>query len=289
MKQFKFIVSAIIISIVTVSSCHKKETVEVDNETQSVVDNAVAEQEFMAMVPATNAVAIKTRGTGADKNRSSVLPGPCDSLHYISGDTTFVNLNSPPTFSMNFNTVGTNTCAQIPDGKIRQGVLFVKLYGKVKTPNSRMVIILQGYKAAIQDASKMISYECDSMVVKTVSNNPVTDIREFNIKIYGGKCVGNGWSTRYTTDRTIRHDMNTDDITIWGTSDGINRLGRKFHVEVPSSNPLVKRKTCKYISSGVLTLKPEGFNTRTVDYGSGNCDNKATFEVNGNKVEFNLD
>ena len=276
---------------ITFTFCHKKETVEVDNETQSVVDNAVAEQEFMSMVPAVNSVAIKTKGTGADANRSSVLPSPCDSLHYISGDTTFVNLNSPPVFSMTINSA---SCNPIPDGKIRQGVIFVKLYKRVKTPGSSMTFTLTGYKAANVDPSKLISYQCDSIVVKTISNNPSTDIRVFNVKIFNGKCVGptNNWTTLYSTDRTITHNMATDDISIYGTSNGTNRLNRKFTVDVPAATPLVKKSSCQFISSGILNLTPEGFKTRTVDYASGNavgaCDDDATFSVNGNTVAFKL-
>jgi hypothetical protein len=292
MRSIKFIFPVVAAVIITFTFCRKKETVEVDNETQSVVDNAVAEQEFMAMVPATNAVAIKTKGTGADKNRSSVLPGPCDSLHYVSGDTTFVNLNNPPTFTMNFNSTGANSCTPIPDGKYREGVLKVVLHGKVKTPNSYMVFKLLGYKAANSDPNKKIDYSCDSIIVKTVTNSTVTGIREFNVKIINGKCVGNGWTTLYSTDRTIRHNMNTDDISIWGTSTGTNRLGRKFTVDVPASNPLVKHKACQFISSGILNLTPDGFKTRSVDYASGtgqdNCDDDATFTVNGNTVAFKL-
>ncbi len=279
---------------ITFTSCHKKETVEVDNETQSVVDNAIAEQEFMSMVPAANSVAIKTKGTGADANKSSVMPSPCDSLHYISGDTTFTNLLNPPTFSMSLYSTGPNSCTPIPDGKIRDGLLFVTLHGRVKTVNSFMVFKLQNYKAANIDPTKKITYSCDSIIVKTLVNNPVTKIREFNIKIIGGKCVGptNNWTTLYSTDRTIRHNMLTDDTWIWGTSSGTNRLNRTFTVDVPASQPLAKHKICQFISSGILNLTPNGFKTRTVDYASGTggdvCDDDATFSVNGNTVAFKL-
>lgn len=293
MKPIKFIFPVIAAVLITFTFCRKKETVEVDNETQSVVDNAIAEQEFMAMVPATNAVAIKTKGTGADKNKSSVLPGPCDSLRLVSGDTLWASpTHVAPTYSIDFNSATAGSCSPIPDGKIREGALFVTLYGKVKSPNSRMVFTLQNYKAANNDPNKKIVYSCDSIVLKTISNSTVTGIREFNVKIYKGKCVGNGWTTEYSTDRTIRINMNTDDISIWGTSTGTNRLGRKFTVDVPAANPLVKHKACQFISSGVLNLTPDGFKTRTVDYASGtgndNCDDDATFTVNGNTVAFKL-
>lgn len=279
-----------VVATITLTSCHKKETVEVDNETQSVVDNAVAEQEFMGMVPAVNSVAIKTKGTGADANRTSVAP--CDSLHLVSGDTLFGSAGHvPPTYSL---TLTNATCSPIPDAKLREGVLFITFYGRVKTTGSRMKVVLVGYKAANSDPAKKISYQCDSIVVKTISNNPTTDIRVFNVKIYNGKCVGptNNWTTLYSTDRTITHNMATDDISIYGTSNGTNRLNRKFTVEVPSGSPLVKKSSCQFISSGILNLTPEGFKTRTVDYtsgtGVGSCDDDATFSVNGNTVAFKL-
>ncbi len=293
MRSIKLILPVIATVVMTLTSCHKKETVEVDNETQSVVDNAVAEQEFMAMVPATNGVAINTKGTGADKGRSSLLPSPCDSLHLISGDTNWTAGNHVhPTYTMNFNSTGTNSCVQIPDNKIRQGILQVRLHGRVKLAGSFMVIKLLGYKAANSDPNKLITYSCDSMVLKTVQNSTVTGIREFNFKIIGGKCVGNGWTTLYSTDRNIKINMNNDDIQIWGTSSGTNRLNRTFTVDVPAGQPLTKHKACQFISSGILSLTPNGFKTRTVDYASGTggdaCDDDATFSVNGNTVAFKL-
>lgn len=295
MKSIKLIFPVIAVAVIALTSCHKKETVEVDNETQSVVDNAVAEQEFMAMVPATNGVAINTKGTGADKGRSASVYtlSPCDSLHLVSGDTLWAAANHvPPTYTMNFNSSGTGSCVPIPDGKIRQGILSVRLHGRFKVPGSFMVIKLIGYKAANSDPNKMITYACDSMVLTTVQNNPTTGIRELNFKIIGGKCVGNGWTTLYSTNRSIKINWNTDDIQVWGTSNGTNRLNRTFTVDVPASQPLTKHKSCQFISSGLLTLTPNGFKARTVDYASGTggdaCDDDATFTVNGNTVAFKL-
>jgi hypothetical protein len=293
MRSIKLIFPVVALAVMSLTSCHKKETVEVDNETQSVVDNAVAEQEFMAMVPATNGVAINTKGTGADKNKSMMPLSPCDSLHLVSGDTNWTMAGHvPPTYTMNFNSTGAGSCTPIPDGKIRQGILSIRLHGRVKLPNSFMVIKMLNYKAANSDPNKLITYSCDSMVVTTNSNNPVTGIRQFNIKIIGGKCVGNGWTTLYSTDRYIKINMNNDDISIWGNASGTNRLNRTFTVDVPVGQPLTKHKNCQFISSGILNLTPNGFKTRTVDYASGTggdaCDDDATFSVNGNTVAFKL-
>lgn len=289
MRSIKFIVPFAAAFILTFTSCHKKETVEVDNETQSVVDNAVAEQEFFAIVPAVNSMAIKTKGTGADKNRSA--SAACDSLHLYSGDTLF---SSPthvhPTYSL---TVANPTCSPIPDSKIRGGDVWIKFYGRLKTAGSRMVLTLMNYQAANIDPLKKITYSCDSIVVKTISSS--TTERVFNVKIFNGKCVGppaNPWTTTYTTDRTITHNFTTGDVSIFGTSNGVNREGRKFNVTVDPGTPLVKHESCQFISSGIVKLTPDGFKERTVDYTSGSgvdhCDDDAIFIVNGNKVAFKL-
>lgn len=286
MKSIKFIVPVFVVLVISFTSCHKKETVEVDNETQSVVDNAIAEQEFMAVIPAVNGVAIKTKGTGAENNRPAAA---CDSLRLVSGDTLY---SSPthvhPTYSLSF--ANTN-CTPIPDAKLREGVMFITLYGKIKTPNSRMKFIMQNYKAANIDPTKKISYTCDSIIVKTISSNTVE--REFNIIIYKGKCVGpaGNWTTSYSTNRFIRHNFATDDVQIWGTSEGVNREGRKFNVVVDATAPLIKHAACQFISYGILKLTPEGFKERRVDYskeGNDVCDDQATFSVNGSTVPFTL-
>lgn len=289
MRSIKLFLPIIASFTFFLTSCHKKETVEVDNETQSVVDNAVAEQEFMAMVPVSNNVAIKTKGTGAANNRMMVL---CDSLHLVLGDTAFSSpTHVAPTYTM---TIGNASCTPFPDSKIRSGDIQIKFYGRLRNPGSRMVINLLNYKAANVDPTKKISYICDSIVVKTITNDVVNNIREFNMKIYNGKCVGaNGsWTTLYSTDRYVRHEENNNVIKIWGSSNGTNRLGRNFTVDVPSGTPLVKKDGCQFISSGILNLTPDGFKTRTVDYTSGTgvdaCDDDATFTVNGSTVAFKL-
>lgn len=290
MKSIKLIIAVFVILAFSFTSCHKKETVEVDNETQSVVDNAIAEQEFMAVIPAVNGVAIKTKGTGANDNgRSAIVP--CDSLHIISGDTAFSSpTHVAPTYTMTF---GTASCSPIPDAKVRAGDVKIKFYGRLINAGSRMVMNLINYKAANIDPLKKISYECDSIVVKTVSNDKTNKIRVFNVKIYNGRCVGptGNWTTLYSTDRYIKHDEINDITYIWGSSNGTNREGRKFTVTVDQATPLTKKATCQFISFGILKLTPDGFKERTVDYskdGADVCDDQATFSVNGNTVPFTL-
>jgi hypothetical protein len=270
-------------------SCNKKETVEVDNETQSAVDNAVAEQEFMSIVPAANSHAIKTKGTGAQGRPSAP---PCDTLTKISGDTLWGNVGHVnPTYTMNVSNSACNLT--LPDGRFRAGSLSIRLTGKIKLAGSQMIIKMIGYKA------NGISYSCDSIVVTTVTATP--NYNTFNIKLINGVCKSlASWTINYSLDRTITFYPNgngsTDPVTyIYGTASGKNREGRAFEVVIPQTSALTKYQSCEYISSGVLQLTPKDFATRTIDYGysiapapAGGCDEDASFSVNGNTVAFKL-
>ena len=51
--------------------------------------------------------------------------------------------------------------------------------------------------------------------------------------------------------------------------------------------PLVKANNCYWVSAGTGTLNINGLDA-LVDYGDGNCDNKATVTVNGQTYNITL-
>jgi hypothetical protein len=279
-KIIPFALMALISGALVIYGCKKKEVASVDNETQSSVDNAVADQEYAGIVPTVNSHAINTKGTGASGNKMLV---PCDTLTYISGDTSDFIPNVIYTLSVNNNTM----CNPMPDGKTRAGALMIRLTGKIKNPGSEMIIKMLNYKT-----NNSIDYKCDSMIVRTVAFNTVSTT--FSVSLRGGVCQSPAWTIKYSSERVITnyHHGNpygTAPYTeVYGTADGVNRLGRTFHVDIPSSSPLVRSKACEYITKGVMQLTPQDFSTRIINFGDGTCDDKATFTVNGNTVTFTL-
>ena len=287
MKQTVKIVLVLscIISLFLVG-CHKKETVEVDNETQSSVDNAIADQEYMAIVPSVNAHAINTKGTGS---HFRLLQSGCDTLIWLNRSTADTNLNSsnkyitPPKYELNL----VNGCSNsFTDGKARSGKWSILITGPLKLAGSQMILKLINHKAS------GISYSCDSMIVTTISSNSLSTA--FNIKLINGVCSSLNWTIKYSFDRTVTNyskgnPVGSDPVAeVYGTASGINRVGKSFTVNIPQATPLVKHKACQYIDKGILELTPEGFKTRTVDFGNGTCDDDATFTVNGSTVAFKL-
>lgn len=278
MRKIKFLsVLLIASSIVFIGSC-KKNTKEVDTETQSVVDNSICEQEFMQIQPTTNNLAIKTKGTSAQKLMSP--PGGCDSLTLISGDTTQFNNTNPPTYEYNY---GTCSLASV-DGVVRTGKLWIRFLGRPNTVNSKTIIKLINYKI-----NGAITYSCDSIVVTTISNSVGT--KKWNVNIINGMCTGTGWTIKYASNKDITLTTNStpalsdDVVSVTGAANGTNRDGRNFTVTITG---ITKPTSCKHITSGTLEVTPQDFSKRTVDFGSGTCDDDATFTVNGQTIAFKL-
>jgi hypothetical protein len=269
--------------------CKKKETVEVDNETQSSVDNAVADQEYASIVPTVQNHAINTKGTGTSGKFMSGAASPCDTLFWKNrgtADTTVVNGKyvNAPVYELNLTT---NCANSFNDGKVRTGKWIIRVTAPLKNAGSQMIIKMENHKT-----NGFITYSCDSMIITTIASNSL--VTSYNVKLINGVCQTSSWTIKYSSDRTFSHyskgnPTGTDPVTeVYGTSNGVNRQGRAFTVNIPQASPLIKHKACQYIDKGVLTLTPEGFRERTVDFGGGTCDDDATFTVNGNTVAFKL-
>jgi hypothetical protein len=287
------LIFTVVFSLVTLDSCKKKTE---DSETQSVVDNSICEQEFMQIQPTANSRAINTKGTGATlKTMGTTSLSPCDTLHKIYGDTAWTDPNHVnPIFEYDFS-----NCPNINGDNIaRSGKYIVRLTGPIKTPGSKMIIKLSNYKVT-RPGGLVITYSCDSMVVETLSSSFVSTAAGslpssfgFKIDVVNGKCTGStGWTILYSSSKTIVTTTQgtagpEDDVTVVnGTSSGTNRDNRKFDVTMYS---LEKRGDCKWISKGQVDVSPEGFSTRSVDFGNGTCDDDATYTVNGQKIAFKL-
>lgn len=285
MKKNLFLSAIILFSSILIlnSSCKKKEDdVVVDDETQSVVDNSVCEQEFMRLAPEVSnkgagspkAAGFKTNGCGnwicLGVANPSLTPN-------ITIDTTTnqygMYVNGPVKFIADYSTV----CIPL-DGVTRTGTVVVVSTGHWKTlnPDSGYVdITFSGYKVGLVTYTGKIH----------ITRPTLTSIRTV---VTNGHCSAGTWNIDYAADKTVSVDANLT-ASIYGTSSGTNRAGVGFTVNTPQSSPLIKKVDCKWITSGVLELTPAGRKTRTVDYGNGTCDNKATFTVNGNTISFDMD
>lgn len=272
MKKTLFLSSALVVSSLLIFNACKKKT-EVDNETQSVVDNAICEQQFMSIQPIVNDKSISSKGV----KRTNT----CETFNIVSGDTTDVNNdkvydNGPVTFEIDYGSgcVGS-------DGVLRNGKIRFSTTKRWSVYNNEVTIDLINYKA------NTVSYSGQIKVTRPDSLTIVTEV-------VNGHCTDGSWNIDYACTKTLKQiagyntkgDVSDDQFSMTGSSSGKNREGRNFTTNI--TNALIKKASCKYISSGTLELTPDGFKTRIVDFGSGTCDDDATFTVNGQTVSFKL-
>ena len=276
MKKYRFIIALIFtFSFVIFNSCKKKEVV-VDSETQSVVDNAICEQQFMSIAPNVNS-------RGGNPKSNGFKTTACGTWSIITtnmADTNVVDpianpqyVNGPVKFTLDYGTG--STCE---GGVTKSGMITVvtthkwSLITATTTAVASSTITFTNYK------SDGVQYDCSSIIIKKLANQLTT-------KVNGGHCQKDGWNIYYGCDKTITKDANGDyDIT--GTSNGTNREGRDFAVNITQS--LFKPNNYKFITKGKLELTPNGFKTRMVDFGTGTLDDQATFTIDGQTFTFTM-
>ncbi|HEY1037961.1 MAG TPA: hypothetical protein VGF30_01070 [Bacteroidia bacterium] len=281
MKKLAYSLGAFLIAGTIFFAC-KKDKKEVDNETQTVADNALCEQEFMRMGPAVSERAVSTPGV------KKVLPGFFTTFSTCASDSltgsTSVDANgnfytdSIPTLTLDWGT----GCVDV-DGVSRSGKLsttFTKPFSKI---GSVMTITPIDYKVGNVIYSGVIQ----------VTRLDTGEFSSFRTQVINGHCKTANWDIDWITDKTIRYTAgyNTstpddDVIEISGTSSGKNRESRSFSVTVKT--PLQKKANCKFISKGSVEIIPDGLKARTVDFGNGDCDNIGTFTVSGNTFTFTM-
>ncbi len=278
-KNIALSVILIASSIITLNSCKKK--TEVDNETQSVVDNAICEQQFMAIQPVVNEKGIQEKGIKRTNNSGGVW----NILGAISGTNTpnvqldtIVNAqgdyqNGPVTFEIDYGTIG----VPFIDGTTKFGKIHItsaRRWSSLAGTGSTVTVDLVGFK------SNNVTYSGQIKITRPDTNS-------LTVEVLNGHCTDGSWNIDYTGTKTMTKIAGTtDDYSITGNSTGKNREGRNFTTTI--TNPIIKKASCKWITSGTLDLTPDGFKTRTVDFGNGNCDDDATYTVNGQTVSFKL-
>ena len=287
MKKNIFIATVLFSStLLTLNSCKKK--TEVDNETQSVVDNALCEQQFMAIAPNTNGKTVdpkspcfkvtSTCGQG-DWLYPNISGSGLDTL--VDGDGKYT-YSIIPTFTIDYSSLSCGDGEKDIDGIKKRGKIFIKsthMWSKITAATNPSVVATAtvSFENYTVDGVK---YEGNVIITKTSD--------QLTTQVIGGRCTGNGWVIpNYNCTKTLKRSADGSFYSITGNSNGTNREGRDFEVKITSA--LIKKKSYKYIIGGSLELTPKDFKVRTVNFGDGvKEDNKATFTVNGQTVEFEM-
>lgn len=71
-----------------------------------------------------------------------------------------------------------------------------------------------------------------------------------------------------------------------GASSDVNKDGTKRSAK--TTKALVKKGDCKWFNSGTFVITPTKGDVKTIDFGDGACDNKATLKIGNKTTEITL-
>ncbi|NOZ45605.1 MAG: hypothetical protein GXO79_02370 [Chlorobi bacterium] len=261
------------------TSCQKDSSTNVSTTTSS--DNTLAESSFNDLF---NIVEEVEQGDESSTDKSSFIGrwsfGDCASVTIDP-----VGPNFPKTITIDFgdtNCVGDN-------GVERRGKIIATITGRLWQEGSVRTITTEDFYV---DNAKVEG-------TKTVTNEGRNEDNFifFSIIVENGKITpeeGNAIEWYSTREKVWIEGEETnmmnqgmggvmDDVfLITGNGGGVNRDGINYTITITKA--LRVQRDCRWITEGTMELLPEDSEKRILDYGDGECDNKATVTI-GDEVK----
>jgi hypothetical protein len=174
------------------------------------------------------------------------------------------------------------------DGRTRKGRIMVVYTGPLGISGNSATATFDGYyldNFKVEGAYKL-------------SNTGIPDKKSYTTQVINAKLSGpNGNFIQWSSEKTITQVeggatpfLAIDDVyNITGQASGsVSANSKYFQWSTAITAPLRKRFGCRWITQGALSLKKGNDAVAELDYGSGGCDNKASFKVNGVVHEITL-
>lgn len=269
MKKKFYLALLPVLGIFIFNSCQKK---EFDNDTQSATDYAFLRMGFNTTLPTANNLTVNEEGVKAMELYT------CATVTHIGGDTTNWPANGDTlVYQVDYGTIG---CTD-HDGRFKQGILTVYFISDFAVQGGIIKMIPTDYFV------DFVKYE--GTITMTNNGNHV-----FTTVVANGVCTKADWVITYSgttvftwlSGHTTPADPSDDSYTVTENGNGVNRTGKAFTIATTSA--MHKDSNCKWIKSGSVDITPDGLKTRTIDFGNGVCDNKATMTIDGRVFEFSM-
>lgn len=217
-------------------------------------------------------------------DNTNLLP-PCLNIIIVQpGPNSF-----PVRISFDFGSTG---CAA-DDGHWRKGRIVIDYSNRLLIPGATASVRFEDFQ--------IDSIAIDNSTTYTISNTGTQDNLQFTVDANAKLSKPNGnyseWYSHKIISRTEGNLTATpldDVLKIEGKVSGKtkkNDLIVAWKAEI--TEPFIKRFTCRWISQGVIKTGRENLASNSpwfgiLDYGAGNCDNRATLTINGIKYEITL-
>jgi len=209
-----------------------------------------------------------------DLNFSTLKSATIESSVYL-GDCPVITVNrtaTPQVITIDFGTACTGK-----DGKVRSGKIMVTSPSFTTFPSVRD----KSFDNYMVDGKKV-----EGSISKTISkdqeNNIRTAVIQENITITFPD--NEGVATRVAS-LTRQYERNAllnrldNQVVSWGTVEFTHISGVKLTKTITAANPLIFKVACHHIVSGIISVTTSNNRSWTIDYGNGDCDNKATLTI----------
>jgi hypothetical protein len=226
-------------------------------------------------------------GTGVFEPANPGQPGPLDPAKPSCFTVSFDFLAAPDTFPVKV-TLDFGTGCVGKDGRTRKGKIITVYTGHILVPGSVAETTFDGY--SVNDIKVEGTHR--------VENKSLPGAFTFETKVINGKLTAvNGDFVNWNRTRTIAQvegwatplNPADDAFSIVGSGSGTVQKGNKTATWTSSNiEPLIKRFDCHWIVKGKQAIQRNDGPQGILDFGNGDCDNKATITVNGVSVEITL-
>ena len=172
-------------------------------------------------------------------------------------------------------------------GHLRKGKIITVYTGRMHTPGSSATTTFENFSI---DSFAIEGKHTLTNATQPGGNNRVFTATVENAKVTntnsGAWCAWNGTRTRTQVEGNGTPFYPVDDVFQVTGNRRVNCSdGKNWSSAV--TTPLVRKFTCRWFVSGVLTITFTG-GEANLDFGDGTCDNKATLTVNGQSREITL-
>ena len=256
----------LLIAVCVVSSCRKKDKDKPDTDVQAADDNALMEG-TSADLTSISEFAIAGVNSFRTSDAMNIM-APCGT---VTRDTLVPS--DPDTIVIDFGP--TNCLCQ--DNRNRRGKLQIVHQGHYFLAGSFRTITFDNYHVNDRkiEGTHTVTANGNS------SGNYTWTINAQGMKVTRPDGNYITWDSQRT--RTMISGANTpfigaDDIyEITGSGSGVNINGIPFTAIITEA--LRKAVNCNWIEKGKITISPQGFADRLLDYGTSGCDNIATVTI----------
>jgi len=261
---------------IIVSSCQKDEE---EMEAEEIVADAIEDNaEFENALNGIENVSVDA--VDRENDTSSYAFENCAN---ISVNPSWGSGTFPKTIVIDF---GDSNCLG-SDGNYRRGKVNIILSGLYRDSGTVVTTTLDNY---FQNDNKI-----EGMKTKTNSGRNGAGNIVFDVVVENGLFTSvNNYRFSWRSNRTVEwisgentvFNIFDDEYEIDGAANGVTRNGKLFTMDILEK--LNIKLNCRWIRSGKVSIVPENFSARTVDYGNGNCDRLATYTTNGKDYQFNM-